>query len=95
MGKKIHEGSFPGWFINKSGKNLYDKVQNLYDVISNGFEDTAEKNETRKSTPFIVRGACNYGGSSSYSSYSTASNRVCCFDVSNEIGTFRPVLYIM
>ena len=93
--KKIHEGSFPGWFINKSGKNLYDKVQNMYDVISNGYEDTAEKNETKKSTPFIVRGACNYGGNSTYGQFAYASDRNCTSGTSSEIGTFRPVLYIM
>ena len=72
----------------KTGKNLADKVQNIYDLEGNCFEYTAEKNNT--SELFIYRGGsyvCNNIGF-------IVSRRV-SFDGNpgNDI-TFRAVLYI-
>ena len=71
----------------ESGKNINDKVQNIYDLEGNCYEWVAEKNNTSK--PFIIRGgSCN---SSSYRASSRGSS-----DASTvSLRTFRPALYIM
>ena len=72
-----------------SGKNEYDKVQNIYDLAGNCWEYVAEKNNT--SVPFVYRGGY-YTKSSGYivsRRFGVQSGHV------NENGTFRPVLYIM
>ena len=50
--------------ITEAGKNLADKVQNIYDLEGNCFEYVAEKNNT--SAPFVMRGAdCGYDSNAS------------------------------
>ena len=71
----------------KSGKNLADKVQNIYDLEGNCFEYVAEKNNT--SHPFVIR-----GGNFSIYSYSRPSLRTITNGNAGSNGTFRSALYI-
>ena len=71
----------------EAGKNLADKVQNIYDLEGNCYEYVAEKNNT--SYPFVSRGGYYYNDS-----YNRASLRN-SFDGSAGSGvTFRSALYI-
>ena len=77
------------WGVTNSGKNEYDKVQNLYDLEGNCFEYIAEKNNS--SYPLISRGGF-YAKESDW----VASIRYGGDDSSNTYNfTFRPALYIM
>ena len=78
-----HTGS-----VAKTGKNDYDKVQNIYDLEGNCREWVAEKNNT--SFPFVYRGG-------SYTSYSDdrACERISNYDNAYYVNSFRPVLYVM
>ena len=71
-----------------TGKNEYDKVQNIYDLEGNCYEYVAEKNNT--STPFVYR-----GGFYDRNSYYRASVRTSDNDIAYNNTTFRPALYIM
>ena len=71
-----------------TGKNEYDKVQNIYDLEGNCYEYVAEKNNT--SSPFVLRG----GGYDRDSSL-IASRRCSFNDAAGDGRTFRPALYIM
>ena len=71
----------------EAGKNLADKVQNIYDLEGNCYEYVAEKNNT--SYPFVNRGG-NYSNDSSY----RASLRRSYNGDANSSGTFRSALYI-
>ena len=75
-----HTGS-----ITEAGKNLADKVQNIYDLEGNCFEYVAEKNNT--SSPFVHRG----GGDNSYY---RASLRSSLDGTAISYRTFRSALYI-
>ena len=77
-----HTGS-----IAEAGKNLSDKVQNIYDLEGNCEEYVAEKNNT--SIPLVYR-----GGNYSCSNYYRASFRLNNNDYANSHRTFRSVLYI-
>ena len=71
-----------------TGKNIADKVQNIYDLEGNCIEYVAEKNNT--SSPFVYR-----GGSYDYGyGYSRASKRGSSSGSAGSNLTFRPVLYI-
>ena len=72
----------------KSGQNLADRVQNIYDIEGNCIEYTAEKNNN--SDPIVFR-----GGNSSKSSFAISSMRNGSTGKSDINTTFRPVLYIM
>ena len=72
----------------ESGKNINDKVQNIYDLEGNCYEYVAEKNNI--SNPFV-----NRGGDYNYSSISRASKRGSGDDDANSGRTFRSALYIM
>ena len=74
----------------KSGKNLSDKVQNIYDLEGNCFEYIAEKNNT--SFHFVRRGG--YCGSDSSYGSNRASERDSSSGDANSGTTFRLVLYI-
>ena len=76
-------------YKTKAGKNLADKVQNIYDLEGNCFEYVAEKNNTSTSYPFVHRG----GYCSDYSDY-RASLRINNSDNAVSSITFRSVLYI-
>ena len=77
-----------GTGVTASGKNEYDKVQNIYDLEGNYCEYVAEKNNTNK--PFLYR-AGSYGKNST----DFASRRVSTSDYADSYCTFHPVLYIM
>lgn len=81
-----HNGSSTG--VTGSGKNEYDKVQNIYDLEGNCWEYVAEKNNT--SNPFVNRGGNYYKGSDNRASGRDSGN-----GRANSSGTFRPTLYIM
>ena len=73
---------------NVSGKNLSDKVQNIYDLEGNCWEYVAEKNNTNDS--FVIRsGNYNY-----YENY-PVSVRGRGTGGNNGSGTFRIVLYLI
>ena len=72
----------------KTGNNLADKVQNIYDLEGNCWEYVAEKNNISGSC--VIRGGL-YFDSSSY----MASRRTGNTGNSDGSVTFRPVLYIM
>ena len=74
----------------EAGKNLADKVQNLYDLEGNCYEYVAEKNNT--SYPFVFRGG-DYYDSSLSSSY-RASWRYSHGSSDYSSYTFRSALYI-
>ena len=71
----------------ESGKNVADKVQNIYDLEGNCFEYVAEKNTSKNS--FIPR-----GGGYNYDNVNRASNRYRSDGGARNDNTFRPVLYI-
>ena len=71
----------------ESGKNLADKVQNIYDLEGNCNEYVAEKNNT--SSPFVLR-----GGAYSFYSVSRASKRDSVDGSAYSYETFRSALYI-
>ncbi len=71
----------------EAGKNLADKVQNIYDLEGNCLEYVAEKNNT--SLPFDFRGG-SYLGDSRF----RASTRVGDFGGATSDLTFRSALYI-
>ena len=71
----------------KTGENLADKVQNIYDLEGNCYEYVAEKNNT--SYPIVFRGAfCN--NDSSYRASIRSSN----YGDASSYFTFRSALYI-
>ena len=72
----------------EAGKNIADKVQNIYDLEGNCFEYVAEKNNI--SYPFVMRGGTcgNYGGTG------RASERRSGSDNASSNYTFRPALYV-
>ena len=72
----------------ESGKNLADRVQNIYDIEGNCIEYTAEKNNN--SDPIVFR-----GGNSSSSSFLISSIRNGSMGKADINTTFRLVLYIM
>lgn len=72
----------------KSGQNLADRVQNIYDIEGNCIEYTAEKNNN--SDPIVFR-----GGNSIKSSFAISSMRNGSMGKSDINTTFRPVIYIM
>ena len=72
----------------EAGKNLADKVQNIYDLEGNCFEYVAEKNNTSTRGPFVLR-----GGSYDISAF-RASERYSSDDDACSYSTFRPALYI-
>ena len=80
-----HKGSDVG--VEKSGNNVADKVQNIYDLESNCTEFIAEKNNT--SLPFVFRGGV-YNNISNY----RASERYSHNGGTHIDYTFRAVLYI-
>ena len=71
----------------ETGKNLADKVQNIYDLEGNCYEYIAEKNNT--SSPFVAR-----GGYYNYNSPDRASLRGSNHGIANSRCTFRSALYI-
>ena len=72
----------------EAGKNVADKVQNIYDLEGNCYEFVAEKNSTSTSYPFVICGGyCNIG-------YGRASLRTSCDGNAGGDGTFRSALYI-
>ena len=74
-------------YDTKAGKNVADKVQNIYDLEGNCSEYVAEKNNT--SYPFVYRG----GSFSSRTNYG-ASLRYSDLDRADIYRTFRSALYI-
>ena len=72
----------------EAGKNLADKVQNIYDLEGNCSEYVAEKNNTSTRGPFVLR-----GGSYDISAF-RASERYSSDDDACSYSTFRPALYI-
>ncbi len=77
-----------GTGVIASGKNEYDKVQNIYDLEGNCTEYVAEKNN--ESNSFVRR-----GGIYTKNSDNRASVRLWSLDIAAKNNTFRPVLYIM
>ena len=73
----------------EAGKNLADKVQNIYDLEGNCFEYVAEKNNTITSRPFVHRGGICYDDSAF-----RASLRYSNSDSAHSNTTFRPALYV-
>ena len=71
----------------EAGKNLADKVQNIYDLEGNCGEYVAEKNNI--SYPFVSRGGSYNGGSNGRACLRYSSN-----DTALSSRTFRSVLYI-
>ena len=71
----------------EAGKNLADKVQNIYDLEGNCWEYVAEKNKI--SDPIILRGGL-YGANSD----DKASMRFGCAGSAYRYRTFRIVLYL-
>ena len=72
----------------EAGKNINDKVQNIYDLEGNCYEYVAEKNNT--SRPFVGR-----AGMYDFDSDDRASRRYSSNDSANSGRTFRSALYIM
>ena len=73
----------------KSGKNLADKVQNIYDLEGNRWEYVAEKSNKNSRNPIVHRGGyCYYN--ISYHASTRGSNP----GTAGSYITFRPVLYI-
>ena len=73
----------------EAGKNINDKVRNIYDLEGKCYEYVAEKNNT--DVQFVYR-----GGSPTKSIIHKASNRARNSDYPyNDNTTFRPVPYIM
>ena len=72
----------------KTGENLADKVQNIYDLEGNCWEYVAEKNNA--SAPFILRGGTYDRGSTIRASERAGSSA----EYANNYTTFRTVLYI-
>ena len=81
-----HKGSDVG--VEKSGNNVADKVQNIYDLESNCYEYIAEKNND--SNPFVIRGG-NYDNNDSNG---RASVRGSSSGDAYSNFTFRSALYI-
>ena len=75
--------------VTESGKNINDKVQNIYDLEGNCIEYVAEKNNT--SSPFVYRGGGCYENSYNSASKRSSSNG----GYASSSFTFRPALYIM
>lgn len=75
----------------KTGKNINDKVQNIYDLEGNCWEYTAEKIKIENEFKFIIRG----GYYSSAYRVREASKRSYGDGDKYEATTFRTVLYIM
>ena len=73
--------------VEKSGNNIADKVQNIYELEGNCSEYVAEKNNTKYI--YILR-----GGDYSYNSICRASVRGGTNGSAKGNATFRPVLYI-
>ena len=71
----------------EAGKNLSDKVQNIYDLEGNCGEYVAEKNNI--SYPFVSRGGSYNGGSNGRACLRYSSN-----DTAISSRTFRSALYI-
>ena len=71
----------------ETGKNLADKVQNIYDLEGNCLEYVAEKNNT--SIAFV-----NRGGKYNSNSNTRASIRNSSYDNLYDYKTFRSVIYI-
>ena len=71
----------------ETGKNLADKVQNIYDLEGNCLEYVAEKNNT--SIAFV-----NRGGKYNSNSNTRASIRNSSYDNVYDYKTFRSVIYI-
>ncbi len=71
----------------ETGKNVSDKVQNIYDLEGNCVEYVAEKNNT--SIPFVLR-----GGRYDNNSFNTASLRISDNGFATSNYTFRPALYV-
>ena len=80
-----HRGNSVG--VEKSGNNIADKVQNIYDLEGNCWEYVAEKNNI--SDPIILRGGL-YGANSD----DKASMRFGCAGSAYRYRTFRIVLYL-
>ena len=80
-----HKGDNVG--VEKTGNNISDKVQNIYDLEGNCYEYVAEKNNT--SYPFVVRGGL-YNSTSNY----RASLRNSSDGGTYSGHTFRSALYI-
>ena len=80
-----HKGGRVG--IEKSGNNIADKVQNIYDLEGNCTEYVAEKNNT--SIPFVLRGGLYDNDSSCRASLRNSS-----YGDAQQRPTFRSVLYI-
>ena len=72
----------------EAGKNLADKVQNIYDLEGNCFEYVAEKNNIETRDPFVKRGG-NYNNNM----YSRASFRS-GGGYADSDNSFRSALYI-
>ena len=79
-----HKGDNVG--VEKTGNNISDKVQNIYDLEGNCLEYVAEIN--------ILYGPYVYRGGYVYDSYTRASGRYGYGGYAYRGGTFRPVLYI-
>ncbi len=75
--------------VKEAGKNLADKVQNIYDLEGNCLEYVAEKNNTSTSFPFVIR-----GGFYLHYSYLRASLRIRWSGSADSYTTFRSALYI-
>ena len=80
-----HKGFSVG--VEKTGNNISDKVQNIYDLEGNCYECIAEKNNT--SIPFVFRGGGYFNDS-----YLRASERNSFNGNANSVLTFRSALYI-
>ena len=80
-----HKGDNVG--VEKTGNNISDKVQNIYDLEGNCYEYVAEKNNT--SIPFVSR-----GGGYHNLSYYRASERYSFNGDANSNRAFRSALYI-
>ena len=72
----------------EAGKNINDKVQNIYDLEGNCYEYVAEKNNT--SRPFVGR-----AGMYDFDSDDRASRRISDDGAATSGDTFRSALYIM
>ena len=73
----------------KTGKNLEDKVQNIYDLEGNYYEYVAEKNSDNNN-PCVIHG-CSYRKDSMY----RASRRLADGGSPKNNTTFRTTLYIL
>ena len=74
----------------EAGKNVADKVQNIYDLEGNCYEYVAEKNNISNSAPFVERGGFFFFDSS----YNRASIRSSSNGGTRSNATFRSALYI-